>query len=260
MPRPHKLRRPGYGEKLGFGWLFAWVVLYYPVSALFKIRWRHIERMPQSGGVIVVVNHVSHVDPFIVSKFILDSARTPRFMAKEAIFEVPVVGWGMRKMGHIPVRRGTVDAAHALSAAVDKLRSGGCVVVHPEGTVTRDPDYWPMSAKTGVARLALLVPEVPVIPVAQWGVQEQVDLYRKKVKLFPRPRHTLSVGEPVDLSAFHGAQPTPQVLRAMADVIMKRLRSDVAELRGIPAPTGDLFVWTRPRPGAPGSPDSRDAA
>jgi 1-acyl-sn-glycerol-3-phosphate acyltransferase len=230
---------------MGTGWRLAWAVLYYPVTALFKTSWRHIDRMPQQGGVIVVVNHVSHVDPLIVSKFLLDSARTPRFLAKESIFEVPVVGWGMRKMGHIPVKRESTDAAHALSAAVEKLRAGGCLVLHPEGTVTRDPDGWPMSAKTGIARLALLAPDIPIVPVAQWGVQEQVDLYKKKVKLIPRPRHMLSVGEPIDLSAYKGEEPTPRVLREISDTIMKRLRSDVAELRGVPAPSGELFVWKR---------------
>ena len=66
--------------------------------------------------------------------------------------------------------------------------------------MTRDPDGWPMAGKTGAARLATLVPDVPVIPVAQWGVQEQIDLYRKKFKLIPRPKHVISVGEPIDLS------------------------------------------------------------
>ena len=119
------------------------------------------------------------------------------------------------------------------------------IVLHPEGTVTRDPDGWPMIGKTGAARLALLAPDVPVIPVAQWGVQKQIDLYRKKVKLFPRPRHTLSVGEPIDLSAFHGRATDTATLRAATEVIMCRLRTDVAELRGEPAPTGPLYRWRR---------------
>jgi len=239
------------GEPMGWGWRVVAAIAYPPVSLAFKIRCRHMDRMPQRGGVIIVTNHVSHVDPLIVSKFILDAGRTPRFMAKEAIFEVPVVDAAMRAMQHIPVRRETSDAGEALAAAVEKLRKGHCVVLHPEGTVTRDPDYWPMSAKTGVARLWLLFPEVPIIPLAQWGVQEQIDFYRKKKKFLPRAKHTISVGEPVDLSRFKqfsGAAPTPETLREVTDVIMKRLRSDVAELRGVPAPTGELFVWARPRP------------
>jgi hypothetical protein len=78
-------------------------------------------------------------------------------------------------------------------------------------------------------------------------VQEQIDLYRKKVRLIPRPRHVLSVGAPVDLSEFRDLEPTAKVLHEITDVIMKRLRSDVAELRGLPAPEGELFVWKRPR-------------
>jgi 1-acyl-sn-glycerol-3-phosphate acyltransferase len=77
-------------------------------------------------------------------------------------------------------------------------------------------------------------------------VQEQFDLYKKKVKLVPRPRHLVSVGEPVDLSAFRGREPSTATLHEMTDVIMKRLRADVAELRGLPAPAGDLFFWRRP--------------
>jgi 1-acyl-sn-glycerol-3-phosphate acyltransferase len=113
--------------------------------------------------------------------------------------------------------------------------------------VTRDPDGWPMNGKTGAARLAMLAPEVPVVPIAQWGVQESVDLYRKKVRLIPRPRHVLSIGEPIDLSAFAGREADGATLREVTEVIMRRLRADVAELRGVPAPDGELFHWVRPR-------------
>lgn len=246
LRRLRKLRRPGYGEPMGFAWRLAWLVLYYPVSALVRLQYRHIERIPQQGPAILVVNHVSHVDPFLVAKFVLDAARVPRFLAKESIFEVFAVGPVMRAMGHIPVRRGTTDARHSLEAAVHALRAGKVIVLHPEGTVTRDPLGWPMAGKTGVARLAHLVPEVPVIPIVQWGVQDSIDLYQKKVKLLPRPRHVISVGESVDLQQLRAQRATGQVLKAITDVIMRRLRDDVADLRGVPAPTGDLFVWRRP--------------
>jgi 1-acyl-sn-glycerol-3-phosphate acyltransferase len=245
VPRLHKLRRPGHGEKMGAGWRFVWLVLYYPASGLFKLRYRHIERIPQDGPAIIVINHVSHVDPFLVAKFVLDSARVPRFLAKESLLEGFPVGTAMRAMGHIPVKRGSVDARQSLVAAVDALHDGRIIVLHPEGTVTRDPDGWPMMGKTGAARLAMLVPDVPVIPIAQWGVQEQFDLYKKKVKMFPRPKHVMSVGEPIDLSDFRTSEPTPKVLREVTDLIMRRLRHDVAELRGVPEPSADLHPWTR---------------
>lgn len=246
MARLTKLRRPGYGEKMGAAWRFVWLVLYYPVSALVRLRYLRIEKLLQHGPMIIVVNHVSHIDPFLVAKFVLDAGRTPRFLAKDSIFSVFAVGPAMRAMGHIPVKRGTTDARQALEAAVSALHNGRVIVLHPEGTVTRDPDGWPMAGKTGVARLAMLVPDVPVVPVVQWGVQQSIDLYAKKVKLFPRPRHTLAVGDPIDLSKYTGSESTPQVLKEITDVIMRRLRDDVAELRGEPAPDGPLYVWRRP--------------
>ncbi len=241
MPRLAKLRRPGHGEKLGVIWWIVCLIFYGPASALVKIRYRNLDRIPQRGAAILVVNHVSHVDPFLVAKLVLDGARTPRFLAKDSIFDVPVVGAAMRAMGHIPVKRGSTDARQSLAAAVAALDRGELIVLHPEGTVTRDPDGWPMLGKTGAARLTMLAPHVPVIPVAQWGVQESIDLYRKRIRLIPRPRHVLSVGEPIDLSALREREPNVRALVDITDVIMRRLRHDVAELRGVPEPTGELF-------------------
>jgi 1-acyl-sn-glycerol-3-phosphate acyltransferase len=221
-------------------------ILYVPFSVLVKSRYRNLDALPQKSGAIVVVNHVSHADPFLVAKMIIDGARRPRFLAKDTLFTTPIVGFAMSRMGHIPVKRGTADARQSLAAAVDALRAGGLIVLHPEGTVTRDPEGWPMVGKTGAARLALLAPEIPVIPIAQWGIQEQVDVYRKKIKLIPRPKHVMSVGTPIDLSAFDGSELDDATLHTVTDVIMRRLRHDVAELRGVPEPTGDLYYWVRP--------------
>jgi 1-acyl-sn-glycerol-3-phosphate acyltransferase len=242
-----KLRRPGYGEKVGWAWGIVIAVLYVPFSLLVKIRYRNLDKLPQRGPVILVVNHVSHVDPFLVAKMVLDGARRPRFLAKDAIFAVPVVGAAMRAMGHIPVKRGTVDARESLRSAVRALADGGVIVLHPEGTVTRDPDGWPMAGKTGAARLWTLAPDVPVVPIAQWGVQQQIDLYRKRIRLIPRPRHVLCVGDPIDLSEFRDREPGSATLHEITDVIMRRLRSDVAQLRELPDPGGPLFRWTRSR-------------
>jgi 1-acyl-sn-glycerol-3-phosphate acyltransferase len=75
--------------------------------------------------------------------------------------------------------------------------------VYPEGTLTRDPAGWPMVAKTGLARLAIIT-HAPVIPVAQWGAQILMPTYSKKIKLFPRTQITIVAGKPVDLSPWYG--------------------------------------------------------
>lgn len=233
-------------ERLGGWWQLTYGVLYWPVTAVFRVRYADGQRLPRTGPVIVAANHVSHADPLLLAKFILDSGRVPRFLAKDSLFRGRLLGRALRGMGHIAVDRNSIDAQQALGPAIKALQDGRVVMMYPEGTVTRDPDGWPMAGRLGTARLALAQPDAPVIPIAQWGVQESIDLYRKRVRLFPRPRHTIVVGAPVDLSAFLGEQPSATTLFRMTDVIMTDLRNLVADERGVPAPTGPFFKW---RPG-----------
>jgi 1-acyl-sn-glycerol-3-phosphate acyltransferase len=130
------------------------------------------------------------------------------------------------------VHRETADAAQALQAAVEALERGEVVLIYPEGTVTRDPDFWPMHAKTGVARLALLAPGVPVVPVGQWGAQRFLDVYAHRFRPLPRKPITIAAGPPLDLSEFAGSEPTSEVLHQMTDRIMISIRDLVAGIRG----------------------------
>lgn len=221
------------------------VILVYPlITLLFKRRWRFIERIPARGPAIVAVNHISYADPLVFGRFIWDAGRIPRYLAKSSLFTLPFpLGKIVTGAGQIPVHRGTADASEALKGAVAALGRGEMVLIYPEGTVTRDPDFWPMQAKTGVARLAMLAPGVPVIPVGQWGSQYFLDYYRKKLRPFPRKRVTVSVGPPVDLAEFADQPPTTEVLHEMTDKIMRAVREQVAAIRGVPAPA-DFY----PRP------------
>ena len=230
--------------RVGF-WLGLAVVVIYPVISLFfKVRWRGREHVPRTGGAIVVVNHVSYVDPLVFARFVWDSGRIPRFLAKDSLFRIFFVGRVLRGAGQIPVSRGTADAQTSLKHAVAALARGEVVCIYPEGTVTKDPDYWPMIGRTGVARLALAT-DVPVIPVAQWGPQEAVDVDVRRFKLFPRHEVTCQAGPPVDLSAYRGRPMTSEVLREVTDEIMLRVRDTLAELRGEEAPKE---FWKRPAP------------
>src|SRR6201996_5140325 len=159
--------------KAGF-WIRLCVVIIYPLCALlFRIRWYHLDRMPERGGVIVVINHVSYIDTLLMARLIWQTGRIPRFMIKSGVFDKPILGAIMRGSKQIPVARGTADAAKSLDAAVDALTAGEAVIIYPEGTITRDPDQWPMQAKSGVARLILAAPHVPVVPIGQWGSQKR---------------------------------------------------------------------------------------
>lgn len=220
---------------------FLSVVVVSLTTGLFRREWRHLERIPRTGPAILAVNHVSYADPFIIARLVWDAGRIPRFLGKAPLFEVPVVGTVLTAAGQIPVRRASREAADSLESAVAALHQGEIVVIYPEGTVTRDDDFWPMVAKTGVGRLALLVPGAPVIPVAQWGSQNSVDWYHRRFRLLPRKLVTISIGTPVDTGPYRSEEsltsPSPQTLRALTDAIMTAVRAELADIRGLSAPS-----------------------
>ena len=245
MPRQAK-RRTISAEKSSPWLRFIVAVLYLPMSALFKLRWRGVENVPAAGPAILVINHVSYADPLVVARYVYDAGRAPRFLAKRSLFDTPVVGAAFRGTGQIPVDRGTSLARQSLEGAVAALRRGEIVIVYPEGTVTRDPNWWPMVGRTGAARLALLAPDVPVIPAAQWGAQFAVDVYGKRYRPLPRKEVTVIAGPALDLSRFQGAEPSAETLREMTDVMMRAICELVGALRAEKPPVGPLF---RPRSG-----------
>lgn len=213
-------------------WYRLAVVIILPLmTLLFRRRFSGVEHLPRSGGVIVVPNHISYADPLAIALFLHTNGRRPRFMAKSSLFKIFFVRTVLRGAKQIPVFRETTDAGKALSAAVDAVKRGECVVVYPEGTVTKDPDLWPMVSKTGVARLALAT-GAPVIPVGQWGAHEFLGKGSKKPRPFPRKTLHVRAGAPVDLSQWEGAEPTSDVLRAITSKVMGDVTALVGEIRG----------------------------
>jgi 1-acyl-sn-glycerol-3-phosphate acyltransferase len=247
--RPSKWRTRGW---VPYG-MWAAIVIVYPIASLmFRLRYRHAERLPARGPVLVVANHVSILDPLACARLVFDNGRLPHFLAKQSVFK-GFAGTLLRSAGQIPVARYSADAHTALDAAKADLDAGNVIVIYPEGSVTRDPDWWPMQARTGVARLALTTDAV-VLPVAQWGPQLVHDYHRKKLHLRFRAPADYLVGEPVDLSAARarirdGGPLTAELLRETTDLIMARVRDQLAELRQEPAP---LTFHPRPRPELPG--------
>ncbi|WP_248958174.1 lysophospholipid acyltransferase family protein [Sphaerisporangium perillae] len=211
-------------------------VIVKTVLLLFTKRdWRGRANVPRTGGVIIAANHLSWSDPLLFAHFAYNNGRWPVYLAKSGVFDIPVIGTIVRKCRQIPVYRGSTDAARSLKEAEQALREGSCVIFYPEGTITRDPEFWPMAAKTGVARLALAT-GVPVIPVAHWGAQELLPYGQKKPRLFPRKTFRVLAGPPVDLSKYEGLPMRGQVLKDATADIMAAITAQLAELRGEKAP------------------------
>lgn len=219
------------------GWAYALcIAVVRPLLvAVTRQRWIDADKLPAEGGCVVVANHVSHLDPLTFAHFAYDNGRLPRFLAKAEVFGVPVVGRVVASAGQIPVYRKSDDASRSFDAAVEAVHRGECVVVYPEGTITREPDMWPMTGKTGAARIALSA-GAPVIPVAQWGANHLLAPYAKNPKLFPRKVITMKAGDPVALDDLRGRPVTPEVLREATSRIMDAITVLLEDIRGGHAP------------------------
>ena len=193
-------------EKRSWAWVFAEPIVRAALVSTTKHEWIDGDNIPASGGCIIVLNHVSHVDPLTAAHLVYDHGRLPHYLAKSGLFKNKALGAFFRAAGQIPVERLSKNAAGAFDAAVQAVHEGKCVVVYPEGTITRDPSGWPMTGKSGAARIALET-GCPVIPVGQWGAQQLLAPYAKKPDLYPRKLVTMKVGEPLDLSDLAAKEP-----------------------------------------------------
>ncbi len=221
--------------KRGWSWRIAPSIVKPVLFATTKHEWIDTEKIPATEGFIVAVNHVTKIDPLTVAHMLYDNGRLPRYLAKDGLFKTRVLGGFLRDAGQIPVQRMTVGAVGAFDAAVEAVKAGECIVVYPEGTITRDPDHWPMRGKSGAARIALAT-GAPVIPVGHWGEQELLAPYSKKPDLFPRKLVRIKVGDPVDLSDLIGGAITTQSVSDATDRIMAAITALVEDLRGETAP------------------------
>ena len=201
------------------------------LRAMTRKDWSGTENLPTEGGFIAASNHMTNIDPLTFAYFLWENGFAPKILAKASLFKVPVMRNLLHATGQIPVYRNTVSAAESLTAAVTAINDGDCVAVFPEGTLTRDPDLWPMVAKTGVARLALTT-RAPVVPVAQWGPQLLLHRYEKLLRPFPRKTLTIVAGPPVDLSDLYDRPQDTATLREATERVMAAVTALLSDIRG----------------------------
>jgi len=215
-------------------WRFLAGIVVPALLVLGRYRFRDVQKIPKSGAFILTPNHYTDFDPLVAAYALWKHGRVPRFLAKASLFKVPVLGAAMRATGQIPVERagGGVDP---LAAAGQLVQDEFALIIYPEGTLTRDPDLWPMRGKYGAARLALHY-GVPIIPAATWGAQRVLPRWSKKVSLFPRKDIEVIIGDPVDLSRWAGRYTDQVALAEATAAIMQAITVLVEVLRGEKAP------------------------
>lgn len=215
----------------GFWYRFIAGILRPILLAATARDWRGGQYLRIDRGIVVAMNHLSWYDPLVAAHFVNDNGRPVRFLAKAEIFKIPILGAILKSAGQIPVHRGNSDAAAgSLRAAFTAIEDKQCVVIYPEGTLTRDPQLWPMTAKTGAARIALMT-GAPVIPAAQWGPQEVLAPYSKRLRLFPRKTMHVWAGPEVDLDDLRALPVSAATLREATERIMRDITKILAAQR-----------------------------
>jgi 1-acyl-sn-glycerol-3-phosphate acyltransferase len=202
---------------------------------LFEVMMKFVvidgHKVPKSGAFVLSPNHLTNIDPVIVGRVLWKLGRAPRFLAKASLFTIPFVGWVLAKSGQVPVQRtGVTRGADPLAAGELIVEKGLAVVVYPEGSLTRDPEFWPMRGKYGAVRMALEA-KVPLIPAAHWGDQQILPPYGGGFHPFPRRTVTVKFGDPLDLSRFDGRPIDSAMLAEATGQLMEAIAQLVGELR-----------------------------
>ena len=182
-------------------------------SCLMRIEAEGLAHMPRHGGVVVVSNHLTQLDPLVLGVLF---TRQLHFMAKEELFASKPLGWWLRKTGTFSVRRGETDRA-ALRHAEDLLRAGKMVMIFPEGT--RSADAQVQAARAGAAMLAART-QSPILPVAITGT-EHLRLHapgEPPTRFLSRPCVRVRVGQPIQ-----AASGGSRVRQATVDQVMRQI-------------------------------------
>ncbi len=201
-----------------------------------------LEHIPSRGPVLLASNHRSYFDVAALGLVAARLGRPVRFLAKQEVFDAPLVGRLARSLGGIAVERGA-GSSEPMRRAAAALRAGEVVIVLPQGTIPRGQAFFDpvLRGHTGTARLAAET-GAPVVPVGLWGT-ERVWPRSSKVPVMTAlphpPRVTVRVGEPVTLDLEDAVADTTVVMGAIADLLPE-------EARMPHIPTAEDLARTRP--------------
>lgn len=142
----------------------------------------------------MAANHCSHLDPVFIG---CASPRQVRFLAKSELFAIPILGWLIKMLGTIPVRRGK-EGSRALDAAKESLKHGVAIAIFPEGTRSRDGRL--QRGRSGASVLALQT-GASVLPVGILGTHQALGKGMRWIKptkvrvRFGKPIHVEKIAE-----------------------------------------------------------------
>lgn len=161
-----------------------------------------VEHVPSSGGIFLIANHTTGMDPFLLGYAVHN--RMPRGPGKVELFANPIFGYVMRKIGMFPLKQEVQDAG-AVRTMLELYRAGKVVIVYPEGGRSETGEMTPFFP--GFARLVVRM-QALVVPAAIAGGKDLLPIGT----YVPRPNSAVTVvfGEPFELSEFYGRKLTDE--------------------------------------------------
>ncbi len=218
------------------------------VAAVARMRMKAyswgLEKLPETGPYISANTHVTQFDVFVPMVGMFYQGRRPRYMAKAEMAKWPFIGWALQQVGMQPVSRRKGQARAIEEESINILTSGRPLSVWPEGTLTRDPQKWPMSLKPGTAFIALeasrrLGKEIPLYITATWGAAGINHFWtwpRKNVVMaFDGPLSYADLLKNVDS---WGDEPPKELAAELTERIVSRMEKLESEIRGEKLPEG----------------------
>jgi putative phosphoserine phosphatase / 1-acylglycerol-3-phosphate O-acyltransferase len=185
-----------------------------------------LEHIPARGPVILVSNHRSYFDVAPLAIIAARLGRPVRFLGKQEIFDVPVLGWVARSLGGIPVERGGSSRAPMIEAEA-ALRAGEVVIILPQGTIPRGEAFFDpvLHGKTGAARLAAST-GAPVVPIGLAGTEAVWPRSSKVPNMIGARPVTVRVGEPVRLAGQDAVTDTTAIMSAISALLPEVPRTE----------------------------------
>lgn len=157
-------------------------IVHWFIHFIFRVEVVNEQNIPENGSCMLCMNHISSWDPPVV---VLSLKRKVRFLAKHELFKIPLVGWVLKAINTIPIKRGASDIA-AFKASINALKNGEVIGIFPTGTRERIKKDAPVKSGASLIAVKSGAPVVPVYIDADYKLFSKVRLIVGKPMTFPQ--------------------------------------------------------------------------
>lgn len=202
-----------YLRGMRFHYHFLHIIARPFLKSLFKFQVFGAENVPSTGGVLLMSNHASYIDPVFMGAAV---DRGLYYMARSTLFKPGLIEWLLLNMNAFPVHLGVPDR-RAIRRALQLLADGNLLLIFPEGT--RSVDGTLGKARAGVGLIAYKT-TAPVVPVFLSGTQKVLP---KGGKMLKPAKITVSFGKLLDMEYYRKCKGSRETYVKLGEEVMARI-------------------------------------